>query len=245
MKKTTLFFVFLFFTLFSLGTLAMVTYQPALKKRLSETYAILIGDSAPNIVDQPLELPNLMPKPEDIFIVPDLSAFKGRLRKDSYSNHLSAAEETSDSPILDEEQLFQLVKDGALVEVNSGIGYEVEKLTYSHPYLTSESKKVLDELGQTFQALVGDEGFFTVTSGTRTIDQQKKLGRRNRNATKGISTHSYGRSFDISYIRFNGVKSWDYKKQKQLEKVLSHFQKENKIFVIKERKQNCFHITVR
>ncbi|SDC97589.1 hypothetical protein SAMN04488104_10112 [Algoriphagus faecimaris] len=245
MKKTTLFFVFLFFTLFSLGTLAMVTYQPALKKRLSETYAILIGDPAPNIVDQPLELPELMPKPEDIFIVPDLSTFKGRLRKDSYSNHLSAAEETSNSPILDEEQLFQLVKDGALVEVNSGKGYEVEKLTHSHPYLTSESKKVLEQIGQTFQALVGDEGFFTVTSGTRTIDQQKKLGRRNRNATKGISTHSYGRSFDISYIRFNGVKSWDYKKQKQLEKVLSHFQKENKIFVIKERKQNCFHITVR
>lgn len=245
MKKTTLFFLFSFFTLFSLGTLATVTYRPTLKKQLSDAYAILLGDPLPRIPEQPIEIPEPVPEPEEIFVVPNLKKFKARLRKDHYSNHLSAAEVNSVGPILDDTQLFQLVEDRLLVEIHSGIGYEVEKLTHSHPYLTLESKKVLEELGQTFQALVGDEGFFTVTSGTRTIDQQKKLGRRNRNATKGISSHSHGRSFDISYIRFNGVKSWDYKKQKQLEKVLSHFQKENKIYVIKERKQNCYHITVR
>lgn len=245
MKKTTLFFVIPFFTLFSLGTLAMVSYRPAIKKQLSETYAILLGEPVPRLEDQPLELPELMPKPEDIFIVPDLNSFKARLRKDAYSNHLSAAEKNGTELILDENRLFQLVEEGTLVEVNSGKGYEVEKLTHSHPYLTPEAKKILEQIGLTYQALAGEEDFFTVTSGTRTIEQQKKLGRRNRNATKGNSSHSYGLSFDISYIRFNGEKSWDWKKQKQLEKVLSHFQKQGKIYVIKERKQNCFHVTVR
>jgi hypothetical protein len=77
------------------------------------------------------------------------------------------------------------------------------------------------------------------------MDQQKKLYRRNRNATAGNSSHSYGVSFDISYIRFNGKKAFNYKAQKQLEAVLNYFQEINKIYVIKERKQNCYHITVR
>ncbi|MCS5490621.1 DUF5715 family protein [Algoriphagus limi] len=240
MKKPTLFFVILFITLFSLGTLAMVTYPTTLKAQLTETYTSLLGDSSSDNESQPVEIP----EPEEIFIIPDLKDYKTKLRKDSYSNHLSAAE-LSGALILDEKQLFQLVENGALVEINSGIGYQVEKLTHSHPYLTPESKKVLEELGLTFQNLVGGESFFTVTSGTRTIEQQEKLTRRNRNATKGTSSHSYGLSFDISYIRFNGKKAFNWKMQKQLEKVLSHFQEENKIFVIKERKQNCFHITVR
>ncbi|NVJ86840.1 MAG: hypothetical protein HWE15_11080 [Algoriphagus sp.] len=245
MKKTTLFFVFSFLTIFSLGTLAMVAYQPSLKKQLSENYLSLLDFSINSEDLEETETPESIPAPEEIFIVPDLKDYKARLRKDAYSNHLSAAQENGAGLIMDEVGLFQLVKDGALLEIDAGLGYEVEKLTHSHPYLTPEAKKVLGQIGKTYQALVGGDSFFTVTSGTRTIEQQKKLGRRNRNATKGNSSHSFGLSFDISYIRFDGEKSWDWKKQKQLEKVLSHFQKENKIYVIKERKQNCFHITVR
>lgn len=245
MKKTTLFFVFSFLTLFSLGTLAMVAYQPNLKKQLSENYFSLLNFAGNSEELEETEAPVSLPEPEEIFIIPNLKDYKARLRKDSYSNHLSAAQENGAGLIMDEVGLFQLVKDGALLEIDAGPGYEVEKLTHSHPYLTPEAKKVLEQIGKTYQALVGGDSFFTVTSGTRTIEQQKKLGRRNRNATKGNSSHSFGLSFDISYIRFDGEKSWDWKKQKQLEKVLSHFQKENKIYVIKERKQNCFHITVR
>ncbi|WP_439473455.1 DUF5715 family protein [Algoriphagus formosus] len=245
MKKTTLFFVFSFLSLFSLGTLAMVSYRPTLKKQLSKTYVSLLNFAGESNDPDEIVIIEPIPIPEEIFIVPDLKDYKARLRKDHYSNHLSAAEKNGSGLIMDEEGLFQLVEEGALVEVNSGKGYEVEKLTHSHPYLTPEAKKVLDQIGETYQDLAGGDSFITVTSGTRTIEQQKKLGRRNSNATKGNSSHSYGLSFDISYIRFNGEKSWDWKKLKQLEKVLSHFQKQNKIYVIKERKQNCFHITVR
>lgn len=220
----------------------MVTYQPELKKQLTDTYTSILDytgtEKSPVVPDVELVL-------EEIFIPPDLSSFRGRVRKDYYSKHLDAAEMNGPSLISDENQLLQLIEKGNLVEATSGKGYEVEKLTHSHPYMTPEAKKVLEELGQTFEALAGEGSFFTVTSGTRTEEQQKKLTRRNRNATKGTSSHSHGVSFDISYIRFDGVKSWDYKKQKQLEKVLSYFQDEEKIFVIKERKQNCFHVTVR
>ncbi len=223
----------------------MVSYQPDLKKQLSATYESLLEFAGSGEDDgENLDLDPLT-NPEEIFIVPDLEKYKSRLRKNSYSYHLNAAEKNGSRLVLDEEQLFHLVEEGDLVEITSGIGYEVEKLTHSHPYLTPEAKKVLDEIGQTYQALAGPGSFITITSGTRTIQQQKKLGRRNRNATKGTSSHSYGLSVDISYIRYDGEKSWDWRKRKKLEKVLSYFQKQNKIYVIKERKQNCFHITFR
>lgn len=129
--------------------------------------------------------------------------------------------------------------------INRGKGFQVEKLTHSHPFVTPRSKVVLEELGEAFQELSKDESFFTITSVTRTPEQQQKLRKRNRNATAGISSHSYGVSFDISYIRFDGKKGGNRSAQKDLESVLNEFQAANKIFFIKERKQSCYHITVR
>ncbi|MEP0711605.1 MAG: DUF5715 family protein, partial [Algoriphagus sp.] len=99
--------------------------------------------------------------------------------------------------------------------------------------------------GLAFQTLTDNESYFMLTSVTRTPEQQKSLRRRNKNATSGESSHSYGVSFDISYIRFNGKKNWNREKQKKLEKVLAEFQDAGKILFIKERKQSCYHVTVR
>jgi hypothetical protein len=240
MKKTTLIVVFSFFSLFSIGTLAMVNYKPELKKQLKESYSSLLEFNKEPVIPEPTE-----PLPEETFAVTDLKVFKGRLSKDAYEDHLQAAELKGIGLIEDEKRLFQLVEKAELVEASSGVGYQVDDLTHSHPYITKASKKVLEELGKTFQALAGEENFFTVTSVTRTEEQQKKLSRRNRNATAGESSHSFGVSFDISYIRFNGIKGYDQKAIKQLETVLNHFQQTGKIYVIKERKQSCYHITVR
>lgn len=240
MNKTTLILIFSFFTLFSIGTLAMVGYQPALEQRLKETYTSLLEE--PKRIDSAKLVEPVHVEKEPII---ELPVFSGKLNKDSYDDHLNAAELLGIGLILDEKQLFQLVANRVLVEVDFGDGYKVDPLTHSHPYLSLRSKKVLEELGRTFQALAGEGNYFTVSSATRTIEQQKKLKKRNRNAADGNSSHSYGVSFDISYIRFNGVKSYDRKAQKNLEAVLKHFQKENKIFVIKERRQACYHVTVR
>ncbi|MHA7129846.1 DUF5715 family protein [Algoriphagus namhaensis] len=240
--KSSLFLIFSFLVLFSLGTAAMVGLQPEFKTQLSESYHSLIESAFTN------EMPDISDAlivPEEIFVVPKLEPFRGRLKKDAYDLHLAAAESSEVGLIQNEEILSDYLANESLVEASSGNGYRVEKLSHSHPFLTPKAKEVLEQLGKTFESQVGEGEFFTVTSGTRTMDQQKKLKRRNRNATSGNSSHSYGVSFDISYIRFNGVKAFDYERQKQLEAVLNYFQETEKIYVIKERKQSCYHVTVR
>lgn len=218
----------------------MVNYQPALKKQLKETYNSLLEN--PKDTDSTLLAEPVHKEIEAPIELPD---FKGRLKKDSYDDHLIAAELSGIGLIQDEKQLFQLISNQVLVEASYGAGYKVDSLTHSVPYITQNSKKVLEDLGRTYEALAGEGNYFTVSSATRTIDQQKNLKKRNRNATAGPSSHSYGVSFDISFIRFNGIRNYDQKAQKNLEAVLKHFQKANKIYVIKERRQACYHITVR
>ena len=240
MSKSTRVLLLSSLTLISIGTLAMVNYDPSLKKRLKETYASLVDEE---VHAENIELPKA--KPLELVTAIELPIFSGKLAKDPYENHLNAAEFAGIGLIEDERQLHSLIDNSVLVEVDLGAGYKVDELTHSYPYLTLHSKKVLEELGKTFEALHGEGNYFTVSSATRTIDQQKKLKKRNRNATDGNSSHSFGVSFDISYIRFNGIKGGNRKAQKDLEAILNHFQKENKIFVIKERRQACYHVTVR
>jgi len=224
----------------------MVNYEPGLKERLKKTYASLTEEEVHAEEEVPvLELALPEAAPLELSTAIELPAFSGKLAKDPYENHLNAAEFTGIGLIEDENQLLRLVNNSVLVEVNLGKGYKVDELTHSYPYMTLHSKKILEELGRTFEALSGEGDYFTVSSVTRTIEQQTNLKKRNRNAADGNSSHSYGVSFDISYIRFNGIKGSNRKAQKNLEAILNHFQKENKIFVIKERRQACYHITVR
>jgi hypothetical protein len=74
---------------------------------------------------------------------------------------------------------------------------------------------------------------------------QKRLMRKNRNATKKVSTHCYGVSFDISYVRFNGKRGYDFLLMRKLEKILLKRQKEGRIYVLREINSKCYHITVR
>src|SRR5690606_18914885 len=87
---------------------------------------------------------------------------------------------------------------------------------------------------------------FTVTSVTRTLDDQQRLARVNSNAvTNKLSSHNYGCSFDISYIRFNRKKAPNARLEKMLQDILTRMQREGKIYFIKEYREKCFHVTVR
>lgn len=241
MKKSTLLFVSTFAICFSIYLVAVVSFQPDLKYILLDIYSDFFKkEPIIEAVSEPAET-----KSENPFDPAELVSYSGRLKKDTYEEHLSAAELKGLKLIQNEYELFQRVFERSLVEANKGKGYRVDSLTHSFPYITPESKKVLEELGLAYEALAGEGNFFTVSSATRTEEQQKALKRRNRNATDGNSSHSYGISFDISYIRFNGIREWDDKAQRNLEKVLNHFQQTGKIYVIKERRQSCYHVTVR
>lgn len=231
----------LLFILISAGALATQVYMPELKKQLKETYTALITQPQASAIERdeaqpiPLELP-------EISVAPPRTA---PVITKEYDNHLYAGENNGFGLIENEGHFKQLTESKRLVLINQGTGYEVMKLTHSYPYITPQAKIVLEELGQAFQNLTSSKSYFTLTSVTRTPEQQNSLRKRNRNATSGVSSHSYGVSFDISYIRFNGKKGSNRAAQKKLELILDEFQKANKIFFIKERKQSCYHITVR
>ena len=125
-----------------------------------------------------------------------------------------------------------------------GKGYRVQKLDYSRAWLVSKAYLCLEQIGSKFSKTTGGS-FFTVTSITRTLDDQCKLRRVNSNASLGISSHNYGNSFDISYVRFNGSHQENMKLESALEKVLIEYAKLGKIYFIKEKKQKCFHVTVK
>jgi hypothetical protein len=239
MKKSTLLFVSTFIVLFTAGLGTLFKFQPELKYELLEIYFLFVKKKEPPRQSVPSV------QQEEEFDPGDLLAFSGRLKKDTYEEHLTAAELKGLRLIQDEYQLYQKIHDSTLVDISQGRGFRVDTLTHSFPFVTPDSKEVLEEIGKAYEALAGDGNFFTVSSATRTESQQKALKRRNRNATDGNSSHSYGISFDISYIRFNGVREWDGKAQKNLETVLNHFQQTGKIYVIKERRQSCYHVTVR
>jgi hypothetical protein len=241
MKKPSFIHLASFFILLSASALATQVYMPELKKQLKDTYSTLTNTPKADDLkrDNPEPSKLELPLPRVIPPIPE------ELITKEYDKHLYAAEFNGFGLIEDEGHFKNLIAEQNLVLINQGAGYEVMKLTHSHPYITPYSKTILEELGQAFQTITDNESFFTLTSVTRTPEQQKSLRRRNRNATSGQSSHSYGVSFDISYIRFNGKKLFSRTTQKKLETILNEFQKAEKIFFIKERKQSCYHLTVR
>lgn len=162
-----------------------------------------------------------------------------------YLTHLKAAKSHGVAHIKTKKQLDRLVANKKLVHVKQrGYGYRVDKLTHSYSYLIPKGKKVLDDIARSFVQETG-QNFFVVTSLTRTEEKQKLLRRSNINASSNESAHTFGASFDISYVRFNHKRGRNTKLENALEKVLKQYQKQGEIYFVKERKVNCFHIVVR
>lgn len=161
----------------------------------------------------------------------------------SYSKHVDAGKKYG-VLLNTNQEIRDRTDQGKLVKVKNNTGYKVQRLTHSKAVLVPPALQVLKDIGQKFHSNTQGK-HFTVTSLTRTVDSQKKLTRTNANATKNTSSHSYGVSFDISYIRFNGVKRGNPALKAQLEKILIDLQKKKKIYFIHEVNSKCYHVTVR
>lgn len=162
-----------------------------------------------------------------------------------YKAHIDASKSFNIKLLKNTSNVTNLNNKGKLVKVKTkGKGYKVQKLTHSRPYLVAKAKTTLEKMGAKFSK--DNKGStFTVSSITRTLEDQCRLRRVNSNASLGISSHNYGNSFDISYIRFNDVVKYNPKMEKALEKVLEYYRKAGRIYYIKEKEQSCYHITVR
>ncbi|MEM6288033.1 MAG: DUF5715 family protein [Bacteroidota bacterium] len=130
-----------------------------------------------------------------------------RPRTPPYSDHLEMADSLGVPPVRSEADLAGHLRAGRLVPLADTEHYTVRILEHSKPFVLPGVLDRLDELGRRFQGALAEAGLpryrFTITSALRTADLQRDLGRTNRNATAGRSSHEYGASVDIVYTRYD------------------------------------------
>lgn len=162
-----------------------------------------------------------------------------------YKPHLDASKSFGVKILKDSKTVQKYINTGKFHKIKkSGKGYRVQKLDYSRAWMVSKAKLTLERMGARFSKETKGRTF-TVSSITRTLEDQCRLRKVNSNASLGISSHNYGNSFDISYVRFNDVLKYNPKMEAALEKVLKYYAANGRIYYIKERQQSCYHITVR
>jgi len=153
----------------------------------------------------------------------------------------------------DEKDLKQRVSAGKLVKVRSGRNYNIEKMSYSYPYATKQTKALLDEIRRRFSEKTSDKGLqkakFNVTSMTRLSESLKNLRKANSNASAN-SPHLFGNAFDISYVRFDVRKFKltncdDTFLKEALAEVIWQLRAEKRCWATYERGQSCFHVVAR
>ncbi|EJL74794.1 DUF5715 family protein [Chryseobacterium populi] len=162
-----------------------------------------------------------------------------------YKPHLDASKSFGVKLLKDTKTVQKYINNGKFHKIKkTGKGYRIQKLDYSRAYMVSKAKITLEKMGARFSKETKGRTF-TVSSMTRTLEDQCRLRRVNSNASLGISSHNYGNSFDISYVRFNNVLKYNPKMEAALEKVLRYYANAGRIYYIKEKQQSCYHITVR
>jgi hypothetical protein len=191
------------------------------------------------------------PKIKDVKLgsLPPCSCCKKTIRvpKNPYTRHQSAARSLPNSFFIKNDAELQYgLSVSKLVEVSDGRGYRINRLKYSNAVLLPEVRDLLENMGNDYaDALKGTDSegtVFRVTSMTRTNNQQRSLRKRNRNATKSLSTHSYGASFDIAFMdRANDDDNCN-RPTREIQKLLLRYQNEGRILIIPEG--GCMHITL-
>ena len=137
-----------------------------------------------------------------------------------------------------------------LVYVGESPYYHVDRLNSSIPYLVPRAAVLLQDIGQAFYDSLYVKGIpfhqLIVTSVLRTMDDVARLRRVNGNATEQ-SCHLYGTTIDICYNRYQpiGREVRNDSLKYVLSEVLRDKRLEGRCHIKYERKQGCFHMTVR
>ena len=178
--------------------------------------------------------------------------FSRRLN-DRVVDYSAAAKLKGVNPSRNDKELRKKISDGKLVRVKTGRKYIVDRMNFSSPVVTRESKILLDEISRRFREKASRKGLrgsrFYITSMTRKTENIKSLRRYNRNSSAN-SPHLYGNAFDISYKRFSVRKMFltncDKKFLKEaLAEVIWQLRDEKRCWATYERMQNCFHVVSR
>ncbi|MBP5388507.1 MAG: hypothetical protein J6Y97_14165 [Prevotella sp.] len=135
--------------------------------------------------------------------------------------------------------------------------YHVDPLKNSIPYLVPRAAVLLNDIGRNFFDSLYVKHIplhqFIVTSVLRSEEDLEKLKQVNHNVSDN-SCHLYGTTFDIGYNRYKTVEDPDGPHKRLvrddtlkwvLSEVLRDLREQERCYVKYERKQGCFHITVR
>jgi len=198
-------------------------------------------------------------KIDDILHPPSVGTVRVDRFQDLNAIHLIHAKKNGTSPFKTnkefEEGIGDLLKDKKLVKITDNEYYRIRPLTHSQPYLTPKAEEFLEDLGKRFHKKLDEKGFpayyFQISSLLRTKENQKNLSRSNGNAA-AISSHMYGTTFDIPYTTmvkrtflWNEAEVTDGNASKVLSEVIGDLRKEGRCVVVTERKEACFHITIK
>lgn len=182
--------------------------------------------------------------------------FNGNYNKtfgDLQDLHIAAAMENGVGPLVSradtalyEDELIRLPNELAI--------YKIDRLKHSMPFLVPKAATLLSDICLNFRdSLISKKMAIykpIVTSITRTDDDVTGLSKRNRNASEN-SAHRYGTTFDIAWTRFDKVDPSDPRVlddgrlKAVLGQVLHDLRERDRCYIKHERKQSCFHITVR
>jgi hypothetical protein len=104
-------------------------------------------------------------------------------------------------------EIERLVSEDRLVALGDSTEYWVLRpMEHSVPYVTPDTRALLEEIGRRFHARLDSVGLpryrMKFTSALRTAERQAALRRVNSNASATVSAHEFGTTVDISYERF-------------------------------------------
>lgn len=188
--------------------------------------------------------------PHKIYSVPSYA----RTFPDSNDVQLVAADRWGVTPVENREEAERRKME--LVYVGSNPYFFVDKLRSSIPYLVPRASTLLQDLGRNFYDSLQVKGLplhkIIVTSVLRTKEDVARLQRRNSNATPN-SCHLRGTTFDVSYHRYIPVAPPGEERRLVrndslkwvLSEALRDLREQGRCYVKYERKQGCYHITVR
>lgn len=176
-----------------------------------------------------------------------------RRLSDRLVDYAEQAKRTGIVPCRNEKDLRQRIREGSLVKVSGNRKFKVDKLSHSHPYVTRDTRDLIEEIADRFREKTSGKGLrgskFIITSMTRKTDGLRSLRRQNMNASEN-SPHMYGNAFDISYKRIIADKmvltNCDKGFLKEaLAQVIWELKREGKCWATYERGQACFHVVAR
>lgn len=106
--------------------------------------------------------------------------------------------------VADSAAIEQLEEEDRLVPLEDSTEFWIVRdLDHSMPWVTPDTRMMLEEIASRFQDRLQDMGLppyrLEVTSVLRTAELQESLRRVNPNAARGESTHEYGTAIDVAY----------------------------------------------